>query len=686
MCTRLFCSALIFGFILLLPFDASSQWLQTKGPYGGNILSMAASGSTLFAGTNQGGVFRSSDNGSSWQQIGLAGYSTIPSLYVNGPNVYAVSIHDYYKGPVYAYSGTGTSWSEVAWNLPQGTLFTFVKKIGSIMFAATTPGLYRSTDDGAHWTAADSGMGDARIFVDDIAAAGKYLFAATIDGVFRSTDGGAIWSASSASLGVLSVHRLAVMDTVIFAAGDSYCGMYRSSDYGETWTQYRKGLENASMIHSLVVVDTTLFAGADGGVFLSTDKGETWTRRSDGMTNSCVSVLIATVTGFFAGTSGGVFYSADKGMSWTPSSAGMTNTSITTLWANDSVIVAGLHPFGVMRSADEGESWSPVGPAQACALAFVRCGTDLFMAAENGLFHSPDRGMSWVRVDTLIKGYALAASDSLLVVGAADSIWISADHGKTWTASILGVTRTNIQAVAVIDGTIFAGADHGLFLSADGGAHWEKITSLTGIEALVVRGTDLFADCFLAGVCRIIKSEGGAWTSSSLGLSDVSSFAVVNAKLFAGRRLDVLGCPPDGLRWNWMSPQLEMVLTSMSASERYLYAGTQGGGIYKLSISDVLSVDGDEGADVPAGFSLGRNYPNPFNPSTTISFTVPARMFVRLTVFDVMGREIARMVDGELPAGVHECRWNAAGRASGVYYYRLQAGERVETRTMMMVK
>jgi sugar lactone lactonase YvrE len=83
-------------------------------------------------------------------------------------------------------------------------------------------------------------------------------------------------------------------------------------------------------------------------------------------------------------------------------------------------------------------------------------------------------------------------------------------------------------------------------------------------------------------------------------------------------------------------------------------------------------VEDREGA-VPNVFSLSQNYPNPFNPATTISFGLPITSAVSLKVYDVLGREITSLISGDLSAGYHQVRWNAAGVSSGVYIYRLTA-------------
>jgi N-acetylneuraminic acid mutarotase len=102
----------------------------------------------------------------------------------------------------------------------------------------------------------------------------------------------------------------------------------------------------------------------------------------------------------------------------------------------------------------------------------------------------------------------------------------------------------------------------------------------------------------------------------------------------------------------------------------------------------------DEAFDaLPTWFALEQNYPNPFNPTTVIRYGVPGTRGpglgtsnVRLVVYDLLGREVATLVDGNKPAGVHEVKCDAAGLASGVYLYRLMAGDFVETKKLTVLK
>lgn len=88
----------------------------------------------------------------------------------------------------------------------------------------------------------------------------------------------------------------------------------------------------------------------------------------------------------------------------------------------------------------------------------------------------------------------------------------------------------------------------------------------------------------------------------------------------------------------------------------------------------------------PETFTLSQNYPNPFNPSTVIEFALPEREFVNLKIYDMLGNEIETLVNEQLNPGKFRVDWNATNRAAGVYFYRLQAGEFVETKKLILLK
>ncbi len=100
----------------------------------------------------------------------------------------------------------------------------------------------------------------------------------------------------------------------------------------------------------------------------------------------------------------------------------------------------------------------------------------------------------------------------------------------------------------------------------------------------------------------------------------------------------------------------------------------------------VTPAEGVHEEPVPLSFQLSQNYPNPFNPLTIINYQLSIINFVSLKIYDLLGREVATLVEGELPAGSHRVSFDASGFSGGVYFYKLQAGSFTETRKMLLLK
>ena len=121
----------------------------------------------------------------------------------------------------------------------------------------------------------------------------------------------------------------------------------------------------------------------------------------------------------------------------------------------------------------------------------------------------------------------------------------------------------------------------------------------------------------------------------------------------------------------------------------FVHRGTASGTGEVLQVTaDYLTDNMLTAIDAPlsTSFALLENYPNPFNPSTTIRYSIPSAMHVTLLVTDAMGREVARLVGGELAAGTYTATWNSDGLSSGTYIARLIAGNTVIARSMTLLK
>jgi hypothetical protein len=134
--------------------------------------------------------------------------------------------------------------------------------------------------------------------------------------------------------------------------------------------------------------------------------------------------------------------------------------------------------------------------------------------------------------------------------------------------------------------------------------------------------------------------------------------------------------------WNRVSSSY----TSWLSKNRYDSSGADRWSVVR-QLSRYLTVTAiKENDSQPASFSLSQNYPNPFNPTTAISFQLSAVSFVKLVVFDVLGREVVTLVNGEYRSGSYQLTFDAANLRSGVYFYRLRAGAFVQTRRMLLLK
>jgi hypothetical protein len=117
-------------------------------------------------------------------------------------------------------------------------------------------------------------------------------------------------------------------------------------------------------------------------------------------------------------------------------------------------------------------------------------------------------------------------------------------------------------------------------------------------------------------------------------------------------------------------------------SDGYIYVAD----ITSLMILRFTPTGIEENDNLPNEFSLSHNYPNPFNPSTTIQYSLPEQSLVTIDIFDILGRRVETLAEGIKPAGNHQAVWDASNKSSGIYFYRIKAGDKAETKKMMLIK
>jgi len=366
----------------------------------------------------------------------------------------------------------------------------------------------------------------------------------------------------------------------------------------------------------------------------------------------------------------GVFVSTDNGSVWTPVDSGLTNLCIYSLFVNDKYLFAGTQAGGVFRSTNNGKLWTPInglmGYSVSCFIAVTNegGGSNLFAGTYGGVFLSSDEGTNWVAVNSGIKNldvFCLVNVGANLFAGVDlynphvnyDKVYLSTNSGTSWTSVNSGLPDTYITSLAAIGNNIFAGTfDFGIYLSTNNGTSWTSVqpgSTNPYIGPLLVNNTKLFAGTNVGTSDVLLTSDSGAhWTDVAEGLLSSGVYSLV-------------------------------------VCDTYLFAGTCGG-LWRRPLSEMVTSVKEENSNFPTHYSLQQNYPNPFNPSTTISFTLPSKSHVTLKVFDIMGREIAILVNGEMFAGNHTQKWNPSNISSGIYFYRLEAGSYTETKKLVLLR
>ena len=492
--------------------------------------------------------------------------------------VFALLVHD----------GVTAQWVSTT-GIPGGQINCFQVATGATYAGTWGGGVYKSTDQGGHWTY--SGLIGQKI--RSMAIVGGNMFAGTHTGIWLSTDNGGTWTSVNGPNQVL-LYAYVMQGAGPYLVAGGYNGISRTSDAGNTWTVDTTGLTNPAYpvadVRAIAGTGKDLYCGIPGfGVARSADSGHTWQRTPAQPSNNNIQAFAYNGGTVFAGTQGGVFVSTDHGASWNAFNNGLSNPDVLSLTLQGSTILAGTLGGGVFQSPVASNSWSEVnnGLGDKTVLALT-VNVNLLAGTYGGVWSSPTSGISWTVKNTGLTAtrvYALAANGSTLFAGAYGSgLFRSTDDGATWTNT--GVANHYFHALLANGSAIYGGSEGGFYHSPDNGVTWNAAVSGLGVadnrdvRGIALNGTTLYAGT-LDGVWT--STDGGAnWTetgTTGLTNTDVWGIAYSGSKLFAGTQgSGVFASTDGGATWNLSSngisgPEAYFVNT-MKSSGNTIFAGT----------------------------------------------------------------------------------------------------------------
>ena len=262
---------------------------------------------------------------------------------------------------VFAYLFTQNSYSE--WEkanggkeLPDSTALSAILTNGNTIIAATTKGIYYSTNNGEDWLQKNNGL-ELPIEINTLGIKGNNYFIGTMDGIFSSSDNCDSWIKSDNGINSESVYGFLVIGNNILAATTG--GVFVSANNGNNWTPKNQGLPEYEPVNCFAVNGSIIFAGTDAGVYSSTNNGDNWTFKN--FQQKVLSMVIHKNRLYISGDGAytGVHLSTDNGNSWNECNTGLDishSTKYFLLTAGDSVF-AGGYTTGVYVTNDNGKNW-----------------------------------------------------------------------------------------------------------------------------------------------------------------------------------------------------------------------------------------------------------------------------------------------------------------------------------------
>jgi len=386
-----------------------------------------------------------------------------------------------------------------------------------------------------------------------------------------------------------------------------------------------------SNIRSLFCINqTTVYAcGANGMVANTTTGGDSWSITIIGSSCSFSDILFAT---------GGIGYVCGY---------------------NTQTLKAELH-----RTTNSGSTWTLLKSGENNTGYIALCYTDsstgyigMNVGTNGNILKTTDAGQTWSPYGgtAYVRSIHFANATTGLAVGQGGVIYKTTNAGSSWVwkYQLPGAPLYDFYSAFNADSvTAFAAGDHGyIYKSTDAGETW---TSTYNNPSFTRRFTSLW---FTSATTGFVVGDSGTIMKTTNG----------------------------GAGWQSQQSMTNDYLSSVCFVNQYVgFVAGDHGLVLKTTNGGTVGIDPMR-REIPSEYSVEQNYPNPFNPSTTIRYGLPHKSAVQLTVFNTLGQHVATLVNGDMEAGYHEVKIDGSKLASGVYLYRIQAGEFVETKRLLLI-
>ncbi len=649
---------------------------------------------------NENVIFIELDNGSVYEMIGNGDLGwDIPTWRSDGGLPFNKLVGDALygiasTGVTYVSRDTAATWQIDTVGLGSGYPFDLTLDSLQYVYLAYSTGLFKQPPDSSTWQKVSSfpGTNTSAVFVDRM----NRVFVASSRKVYMSTNSGSTWNIDTA--GMTTAGYFGSTGFCDDAFGNIYARnalrLFRSTGGTQPWVRIDQPLSalafdpSVNLLFNNLSGDSLLYASTVFGSYISSDQGTTWNRDTSQFSASFIYGLSKTPAGRLLTTTNlGVYYKNPGDLQWTKTfpATGFVAASPVFVDGSGNAYALGAKTdrsnFQSLpanwKSTDGGLIWNPDtsgigGLAGQNPTYYVdETGTQHYGAyGAPARFYSKTPGQSWA-ADTA--GYGIGTSDLPTAFGsdrhgflyvATNSlssykgmVWKRPIAGGTWVPDTAGLAGTQVYWItADKNGIPLAGAIDGLYKK--NGTAWIKLPSpsgLTGYAAFVV------------------SADSSGYTIA--GFSTPYGYNYFWRGLYATN--------DNGATWKHLGLDSISVRGLVSYGDT-TFAYTYADGIYK--VRSTVSVNSVAAVTHLASFRLEQNYPNPFNPTTNLRFTIGNAQFVSFKIYDVLGREVSTLIHEKLSPGNHIVSWNASNLSSGVYFYRLQTGNFVETKKMVLMK